>query len=200
MISTYDALKAAIADWLNRDDLVAVIPTFVSLAEARIARDLRHWRQERQITTVANERYELLPTDWLEMKSLRHLAGRPFEQVTRQQIADLTATRPGAGMPTHYAIGAGRLEFWPVPDQAYDLDMAYVARIPALSSSEPSNWLLDHYPDIILYGALAQAAPYLKDDERIPVWQSLYTSAVADANAESQRAATSGPLKMRLRG
>ena len=44
-ITTYAELKSSIANWLNRDDLTSVIPDFISLAEAQIARDVRHWRQ-----------------------------------------------------------------------------------------------------------------------------------------------------------
>ena len=33
-ISNYNDLKSSIADFLNRDDLTAVIPTFIELAEA----------------------------------------------------------------------------------------------------------------------------------------------------------------------
>jgi len=34
-------LKAGIADWLNREDLTAVIPDFISLAQNRINKDVR---------------------------------------------------------------------------------------------------------------------------------------------------------------
>ena len=49
-ITTYTELKAAIADFLNRDDLSAVVPTFISLAEADIQRRVRHWRMEKRST------------------------------------------------------------------------------------------------------------------------------------------------------
>ena len=38
---TYSELKSNIADWLNRSDLTSVIPTFISLAENRLNRQLR---------------------------------------------------------------------------------------------------------------------------------------------------------------
>ena len=43
-ITSYSTLKSAIADWLLRDDLTAVIPSFISLAEADISRKMRHWQ------------------------------------------------------------------------------------------------------------------------------------------------------------
>ena len=41
-ISNFTELKSSIADFLNRDDLTAVIPTFIKLAEADMNRKLRH--------------------------------------------------------------------------------------------------------------------------------------------------------------
>jgi len=43
-ITTYAELQSAITDFLNRDDLTAVAPTFISMAEANLGRDIRHWR------------------------------------------------------------------------------------------------------------------------------------------------------------
>ena len=40
-LSTYDELKASIADFLNRDDLTSVIPDFIKLAETGMNREVR---------------------------------------------------------------------------------------------------------------------------------------------------------------
>ena len=45
-LTNYTGLKASIADFINRDDLTSVIPDFISLAEAQINRDIRHWKME----------------------------------------------------------------------------------------------------------------------------------------------------------
>lgn len=37
-ITTYTELKAAIADWLLRDDLTAVIPSFIALVGCKVMR------------------------------------------------------------------------------------------------------------------------------------------------------------------
>ena len=49
-LTNYSELKSSIADFLNRDDLTSVIPTFISLAEAQFARDLRHYKMENRAT------------------------------------------------------------------------------------------------------------------------------------------------------
>ena len=40
-INTYGTLQTAVANWLDRDDLSARIPEFISLAEAIFNRTLR---------------------------------------------------------------------------------------------------------------------------------------------------------------
>ena len=50
-ITTYSELKTSIADYLNRSDLTSIIPTFISLAEAQINRDVRTWQMENRART-----------------------------------------------------------------------------------------------------------------------------------------------------
>ena len=62
-IATYTELKTSIASWLNRDDLTSVIPDFISLAEAGINRDLRHYKMIERADATLDSRYVQMPTD-----------------------------------------------------------------------------------------------------------------------------------------
>jgi hypothetical protein len=192
---TYTDLRANIAAFLNRDDLAAIIPTFIALAEAQMARDVRHWRMERRQTATFDEGFEELPADWLETIRLQ-MGGQPMELASREEMARWQ--RSGAtGRPRYFAHAAGKLEIWPAPDGEYTAELLYLARIPALSDAAPVNWLLTDAPDAYLYGSLIQSAPYLVEDERIQIWASLYSAAVSNLNASSDRARFSGPLRLR---
>ena len=197
-ITNYSELQTAVADFLNRDDLTSVIPTFISLAEAQITRDLRHWRQQRRVTTTVDEQYENLPTDFVEMVSLRTDDDYTLEFASRGEIMrrklDLGGT---SGRPIVFTLNAGQIEFVPTPDASYTLEMVYYARIPALSDTDTFNWLLTNYPDVYLYGALLHAAPYLADDVRLAVWSQLYGTAIQQANNDSRKGLYSGPLVLR---
>ena len=198
-ISTYAELKTAIADFLNRDDLTSVIPTFITLSEAQMARDIRHWRQEKRITTTLNETFEIMPADFIEIDSLyiddkRQLEVISLAELSRRKIA----TNSEAGEPRFYAFNSNQIEFFPAPDQNYELTMVYIARIDPLSDTDTFNWLLTYHPDIYLYAALLQTAPYLQDDARMQVWGAMYQSAVDKLNLESKRSKHSGAvLKLR---
>ena len=47
-----------------------------------------------------------------------------------------------------------------------------------------TNWITEYAPQLLLYGTLVEATPFLKNDERIPVWQSMYDRAAAMLNGE----------------
>ena len=195
-ITTYDELKTSIANWLNRDDLAAVIPDFIALAEAQIARDIRHWRQEKRVTTSVNEQYENLPNDWLEMIQIQLTAGGSLQAVSASELQSRKEVSLTANKPKYYRLTSDQIELYPAPDQPYEASMQYYARVPALSDAETFNWILTEYPDIYLYGSLVHAAPYLADDQRITVWASLYKSAVDALNKDSTNSRVSGPLRM----
>lgn len=195
-ITTYAELKTAVADFLNRDDLTAVIPTFISLAEAQIARDVRHWKQEKRVTTSVDERYENLPNDWLEIKLVALTTGKMLQTVSMSEMAEMRAASGTAATPRYVRLTADQIEFYPTPNAATDISMLYYARIPALSDTDTTNWLLADAPDVLLYGALVHSAPYLTDDARTSIWGALYQAGVEKLNLESQKGQTAGPLRM----
>jgi hypothetical protein len=201
-ITTYSELQTAISDFLNRDDLASVVPTFISLAEAGFNRDLRHWRSQRRVSTICDEQYEDLPNDFISAKFLaidtangtKTLELASQAEISRRNLQNMNAT----GEPVVYTINSGEIEFVPAPDDAYPLTMVYYASLPPLSDTDTTNWVLELYPDLYLYGALLHSAPYLADDARVQVWASLYQSALDSVNRESNKAMYSGsPLVMR---
>lgn len=201
-ITTYDELKTTIADFLNRDDLTSVIPTFISLAEADLNRQVRHWRMEDRSVATIDSQYTSLPTDFIE--AVRVMLTSPstqrLELITNSELMDRRAASETAGTPAYYAIVDGTFEIYPVPDQEYSMEILYFGRIPALSASITTNWMLDYNPDAYLYGSLAASAPYLGEDQRTQIWASLYKNAIDGINLEDDKAKASGAgHRMRLR-
>jgi hypothetical protein len=189
-ITTYDELKSSIADTLNRDDLTTVIPSFISLAEAALNRDLRHWRNENRAIAPVNSRYTALPSDFVEPirmelsgdKTKVSLMSHYEMQTLRQSTSDRS------GKPRNYNITQGEVELYPTPDSTYNLEMYYYGKIPNLSGAAPANQVLTNFPDVYLYGSLLHSAPYLGDDQRTMVWAALYKEAVSAINTQSEKA------------
>lgn len=202
-ITTYSELKTAIADFLNREDLTSVIPTFIALAEAQMQREIRHYRMMRRSEGQIDSRYSPVPTTWLETIRL-HIVGNDSYRLELTSMDDMLQLREEtngiAGRPTHYAHVGENIEVFPNPDGEYDIELLYYERIPALSDTATSNWLLEVAPDAYLYGALVQAAPYLQDDARMQVWGALYGGAVEGINKEAERARFGGSgVRLRIR-
>ena len=202
-ITTYAELKTNIADFLNRDDLTSVSSTFVSLAEADLNRQVRHWRQEKRSTAEIDTQYSAIPADMLEVIRFYITSGdtRPLELISQAEILDRKFRNLNtSGQPAYYAVTAGELEVYPVPDGTYTSELYYFGKTDALSDSNTSNWILEHYPDAYLYGSLIHSAPYLKDDARIQVWAALYQNAIDAINQASEKAKFGGSgRRMKIR-
>jgi hypothetical protein len=78
----------------------------------------------------------------------------------------------------------------PTPDANYDLEVLYYELPVLLDSTQQTNWLTEYAPNLLLYGALLEATPFLKNDERITTWQNYYQSAANALNTEDLKKIT----------
>ena len=203
-VGTYAQLQTEIANWLDRTDLTATIPTFIALAEANFNRVIR---QPDMITkddsfSIAG-RYTTLPTDTLEIvRSVLDLTPViVLEYMTPEELSERRVSLTGGGKPYYFTTVGGstnQLEVLRSPDSTYTASIIYITRIAALSDAATTNWLLTSHPDIYLYGALVEAEPYLKNDDRMPMWTSRLDKALNDLRLQGQRERhTASGLRMR---
>ena len=194
-LSTYAELRTSIGDWLNRSDLSATIPDFISLAEAQIERTLRTRQMIVRANASFDSQYGTLPSDFLEAKSLKLTSTNPptpLSFLTIDALDQQSSTYTASGKPKFFGVVGNQLRVQPAPDGTYTTELTYFAKLTKLSNSVTSNWLLASSPDIYLYGALLQAAPYLQDDARIQTWATLYERALNDLRTADDRGASSG--------
>lgn len=202
-LDTYDNLQLEIADWLNRQDLTAKIPTFIQLLETRVNRVLRtHDMIKRQDATTSSG-YFTVPSDWKETVSLTLAQGpyQPLEFVPIEKAEQrLTILQNVGKPPVWYTHVDGKFLLVPPPAAPIGVELVYRAGVPALSTDNETNWLLVKSPDVYLYGSLAAAEPYLKNDDRLPVWKGIVDQALIDMQYESERAAfPQGKLTQKFR-
>lgn len=201
-ITTYAELQDAVKAWLNAPEMDETITTFISLAEAQMQREIRHHKMMKRSEAEIDTRYFVLPNNWAETVRFNVGGDRTYRlELTsmddmlqlRQANADLT------GRPSHFAHIGDQLEVYPTPDGVYSVELLYYEKIPALSDSNTTNWLLEDHPDVYLYGTLMQAAPFLEQDQRMQVWSGLYATAVKSVTEESRKARYSGSgMRMRI--
>lgn len=193
-LTSYSELKSSIADWLNRGDLTAVIPDFISLAEAQMERRLPTQKMVKRANATIDTPFSAIPSDLLSVKSLVLTSTAPVQPLvflTEDELDAKKYTYRSTGKPLYFALVGNQIEVLPAPDTGYTAEITYVATLAKLSDSNTSNWVLARHPDVYLYGSLLQAAPYLRDDERVGLWSSQYQAAIEDMLVQNERAAFS---------
>lgn len=199
-LATFSDLQTSVANYLGRSDLTSQIPDFISLAELRLARDIRTRRMLKTVTanmTVGDPTVGL-PSDFLSIRDV-FIQGLPRTVVSyvSPSIFSSNSRADQIGLPVFYTMRSNELEFAPKPDSAYVLQMLYYFKPVVLSSGNTSNEFLANYPDALLYASLLEAEPYLMNDPRTQTWSSLYNQAITRINTSDEESEFSGvPLVM----
>ena len=189
-ITTYTELKTAVANFLARTDLTTQIPDFISLAEARLSRELESRSQEKRAnaTLVVGDEFVALPTDLREVRQVK-LNTSPNTVLEYRSPTALDSDFGGStGKPQAYSIVGSEIKFRPIPDSAYTAEIIYIGSITALSDTNATNTILSRHPDAYLNGALVEAYMYLMDDGRAQVYDQKFTRAIEEIKKDEQRA------------
>jgi hypothetical protein len=163
------------------------IPRLINLAEQRIAREIKVQQFIRPVTFVTTPGIDAYqkPDRWRDTISMMingdNINARSYEYVRKTYPQSVT------GQPIMYADYS--YGFWllaPMPDIAYTIEVLYYERPESLSDSNQTNIMTIDMPDLLLYGALLEATPFLKDDARIQTWMGLYDRASQALVAQDQ--------------
>ena len=200
-ISTYGTLKTAIANYLTRSDLTSRIPEFIELAEDRIAHDLRVRAMETSADITIDAQTEALPTGFLQMRRF-YLSTDPVRKLEFMPPEHFWAiwAASESGQPKVYTIEGENLVFGPSPDSTYTGKALYYKRFTALSDDADTNWLLTSARGLYLYGALLEAAPYIRNDPRLATWSALWDNGLDRVTRADQRDRFPGDLRTRSDG
>lgn len=198
-LATYSDLKSAIADWVERGDLTARIPDFISLAEAKLTRalDARTMETDVSLTATPGSRFIPLPANyrgWLGFWYVTSAGRSPdLDFVAPENMETSTV----AGLPRFWTVDGSQVAFERPCDSAY----SFVIRIMGplgLSDAAPTNMILTNHPDVYLYGALCEVAPYLRDAELQTLFETKFASALFDAVNDELKDKGQAPLRTEL--
>jgi hypothetical protein len=202
-INTVSAIRLAVGSFLNRGDLTALIPDFIELAQARFNRELRVPQMlVRSDLATIDSRYEDVPSGYLE--TVRYsLLTTPQVQLEYLSPEEMDWQREGyaaSDTPRYFTVvanttGGTAFEFLPSPSEAVAATHLYYTALDLTTT----NWLLTSHPDVVLYGALCEAEPYVMNDERLPLWQMKLDRAMASLKTSGQRREVPGTPKARIR-
>jgi hypothetical protein len=112
-----------------------------------------------------------LPADFLSQRRVTW-PGSTKVELEYVEPSFLQAAFPdnASGMPQVYTIEASTIIVRPVDNTS--LTLLYFAKIAALSSGAPNNWLLTAHPDVYLFGSMVEAEMFGVNDERMGLWKA----------------------------
>lgn len=197
---TFTTLQQDVRRYLERGTTYASdpvvfeqIPRLINLAERRIARELKVQGFINVVTGTLQSGVAVYakPDRWRDTVSIN--IGTGAQNNTRkvlfsrayEYLLSYWPDRSATDRPIFYS--EYDYTHWllaPTPDADYPFEVLYYELPPLLDDTVQTNWLTDYAPQLLLYGTLLEATPFLKNDERIPVWQSMYDRAAAMLNGE----------------
>jgi hypothetical protein len=192
-ISTYNDLISAITSWTHRSDISGQSADFVTLGESRIYSDLRVRAMESTMATVIASGVIAVPSTYLELKKAYISSTSPYGPLTRKSvdwIYEKYPTRSSTDTPLFIAREGGNFIFGPYPDSAYTVTLHHWARPSALSSAV--NTIFTNYPGLYLYSALCEAAPFMKDQKMLSVWELKYREILGRCQSDNDKEGWSG--------
>jgi len=200
---TFNSLQVDLRRYLERGFTLAddpyvyeQLPRLINMAERRIARDLKIQGFIVAVTTPLTNGVATYqkPNRWRDTISMTVSSGTSMSPVftrsyeyCRNYWPDETQT----GQPEFYAdYDYTHWLIVPTPNAAYDLEVLYYELPALLDDAQQTNWLTEYAPNLLLYGALLEATPFLKNDERITTWQNFYQAAANALNQEDLKKIT----------
>ena len=191
-VMTYDSLVDDISTYLERTDTATLqkIPTFIMLAEQVIAAEIKFLGNltVMQSTMTATQSVIDKPARWHKTVSMNVVVDGERTPILLRKYEYLREYWPDATQTdvpkfycdydyTHWLVA-------PTPSQNYNFEVLYYERIQPLDSSNQTNWFTIYAPQALLYGTLLQAMPFLKNDERMAMWQAQYDKIINVLKAE----------------
>ena len=198
--TTFTTLKEDIRRYLERgftlasDQLVyEQIPRLINLAERRIARELKVEGLINVLTGTMQPGLAVYPKPdrWRSTVSFNFGTGDQNSEYNQlfprsyEYVRSYWPNRSDTDVPLFYAeYDYNNWIVAPTPDQAYPFEVLVYQLLPLLDDTNQTNWLTDYAPQVLLYASLLEATPFLKNDERIPVWQQMYDRSAQALNGE----------------
>lgn len=93
--------------------------------------------------------------------------------------ASINPLNPTYTISSEAMTGGGNVFiFGPYPDGNYQVAGTYYQKIPGLSASNTTNWVVLNAPMMLLEACVTQAALFLEDDQMLTRWNGRYTASL----------------------
>lgn len=157
----------------------AQLPRLINMAERRIASELKIQGFIRAVNTAipANTAVLRKPDRWRDTISI-HSVGTPLFARSYEYLRGYWPDETATGAPEFYAdYDYNHWLFVPTPAVNTSVQILYYEQPQFLDDANQTNWLTEYAPNVLLYAALLEATPFLKNDDRVQLWQNTYDRA-----------------------
>lgn len=195
---TYPELLALVPTYVERTDtaFIAQIPTFISLAENRLATDMKQQGFQSVVKGFLPLQAAMpKPSFWRETISFSYTDATSTIQTLQlrslEYVKSFWPNQANTGLPRFYAdYNVSNFLLAATPNTAFAFELVYYARLQPLNVNNQSNWLTLNAPQALLYAILLEACLWLKAPDKIALWQQQYeASKGALLNENSERMA-----------
>lgn len=200
--ATYAELQAEIIGFLGeRTDLIAKVPSWVTLCEESLNARLRCREQHERAIALLTEEFEYLPVNFGAVDYVRLGDGNGgyvrLKYRTMQQLDNEWHGAQAVDKPAAFSIIGTQIRFAPpptpfvIPDgvdpdlepaKCRHFELGYWTKVAPLTSPTSYNVVLQTYPSLYLFGSLVEAEPYLANDQRVQLWGTRFEGALKAAN------------------
>ena len=193
----YTQLTAAIKGYAENDFPNTVgsftsadqIATFVKMAEQRIYNMVQLPALRKNVTgnVTSGNKYLACPSDWLSTFSLAVInSANEYNYLLNKDVNFIRAAYPDTdsafyGEPEYYAqFDQNTFILGPTPNANYAVELHYFY-YPTSIVTAGTSWLGDNFDSVLLYGALLEAAAFMKSDpDTIAFYKQRYDEAMAE--------------------
>lgn len=202
----YDKLVDLIIAYTNRSEptFIAIIPNLISQAMNRIYSQAKTLGFQKTDTGNTTNGVPIIqkPNDFkspINLKIITNLGPKPrqkfLESRSYEFCIEYSPVVSTLSEPKFYSTdlnvpqvdtGFANIYLSPTPDANYTYELTYLSFPPVFNSTVSRNFLTDKYPNLLIYACMVEAIPYLKSDERVNTFTTLYREALQDVNADSQ--------------
>lgn len=184
----YTQLVAEIQSYTENQFQTDDVNTFIKEAEQRIYNTVQFpaIRKNMTGTTTAGNKYLTCPDGWLATFSLAVIdANGNYTYLLDKDVNFIRESYPAptsTGLPIYYALfDQNTFILGPTPDSNYGMELHFYY-YPESIVTAGTTWLGNNFDSALFYGALLEAATYMKessDQDVLKVYQSRYDDAIA---------------------
>jgi len=168
----------------------AVLDLIIASGEQRIYKDVRSSTQDAALSLSTTGNVAGLPTDCIELKNVYSPSFPSLTYAPYEVLQTLIQRGNSGSHAVRYTLQGDSMLFYPPVGDGTQILGRYYKRLADISTG--LNAFFTRHSDLFFYGSLAESAPYIGEQSRLPLWTQRYLSLAQSVNEYERRRASRG--------